>query len=249
VRLLPDIVAASAMPTAQETGRRIPFGIDEDTLAPVVIDFEADPHFVIFGDNECGKTNLVQLISDGIAQRYTPDEARMVFIDYRRGLIDAAGTEHRIGYAAASTAAAGLLKDIKEALEVRLPPADLSPEDLRTRSWWEGSDVFIIVDDYELVATQSGNPLAPIVEFLPQARDIGLHLVVSRAMGGAGRALYDPVLQRLKEMASPALMMSGNREEGALFGDVRPKALVNGRGQFVERRRGTALVQTALLGR
>ncbi|HEU5156886.1 MAG TPA: type VII secretion protein EccCa [Streptosporangiaceae bacterium] len=248
VRMLPDVLPIEQMPTAAQTGRRVPFGIDEETLSPVMLDFESDPHFVVFGDTECGKSNLLRLIADGIVARHDTSEARLIFLDYRRALLDTANTEHRIGYAASSTAAAGLLKDIVGALQVRLPPPDLTPDQLRSRSWWSGSDLYLIVDDYDLVGTSQSNPLLPLVDLLPQARDIGLHLILSRAMGGAGRSLYDPVLQRLKDMATPALIMSGTKDEGALFGDVRPKPLPLGRGQYVERRRGVRLVQTAFLG-
>ncbi|HZB30902.1 MAG TPA: type VII secretion protein EccCb, partial [Streptosporangiaceae bacterium] len=248
VRMLPDVLPIEQLPTAAQTGRSVPFGIDEETLSPVMLDFESDPHFVVFGDTECGKSNLLRLIADGIVARHDTSEARLIFLDYRRSLLDTANTEHRIGYAASSTAAAGLLKDVVGALQVRLPPSDLTPDQLRSRSWWSGSDLYLVVDDYDLVGTSQSNPLLPLVELLPQARDIGLHLILSRAMGGAGRALYDPVLQRLKDMATPALIMSGTKDEGALFGDVRPKPLPLGRGQFTERRRGVRLVQTAFLG-
>jgi S-DNA-T family DNA segregation ATPase FtsK/SpoIIIE len=248
VRMLPEVLRVAELPSVAETGRRVPIAIDEDNLAPVFLDFDTDPHFVVVGDNECGKSNLLRLISESIVARYTPKEARLIFLDYRRSLLDAAESEHRIGYAATSTAAAGLLKDIHGALVSRLPPSDLTPEQLRNRSWWTGSDLFLVVDDYDLVATPSGNPLQPIVELLPQARDIGLHLVLARAMGGAGRAMFDPVIQRMKDMASPALIMSGNKDEGNLFGDVRPKPLPLGRGTLVDRRTGNRLVQTAHLG-
>jgi len=64
-------------------------------------------------------------------------------------------------------------------------------------------------------------------------------------MGGAGRALYEPIIQRIKEMASPGLVMSGNKDEGILLGNVKPHKLPQGRGYFVERRSGTRLIQTA----
>jgi S-DNA-T family DNA segregation ATPase FtsK/SpoIIIE len=248
VRMLPDVLPIDALPPAAQTGRQVPFGIDEETLSPVALDFESDPHFVVFGDTECGKSNLLRLIADGIVARHESSEARLIFLDYRRSLLDTANTEHRIGYAASSTAAASLLKDVVGALQVRLPPPDLTPDQLRSRSWWSGSDLYLIVDDYDLVGTSQSNPLLPLVDLLPQARDIGLHVIMSRAMGGAGRSMYDPVVQRLKDMATPALVMSGSKDEGALFGDVRPKPLPLGRGQYVERRRGIRLVQTAFLG-
>ena len=59
----------------------------------------------------------------------------------------------------------------------------------------------MLVDDYDLVAGGGSNPLTPLLEYLPQARDIGLHLVITRRTGGASRALYDPVIERLRELS------------------------------------------------
>ncbi|NJP98230.1 type VII secretion protein EccCa [Nonomuraea sp. FMUSA5-5] len=244
VRLLPAILPAASLPDDPD---RIPIGIDEAALAPVALDFDADPHFIVLGENESGKSNLLRLISEGLVRRKQPSQAMMIVIDYRRSLLDSAATEHRIGYAASSAAATELINDARGALLNRLPPADLTPQQLRDRSWWQGSDLYIVVDDYDLVATSS-NPLLPLVELLPQARDIGLHVVLSRQMGGAGRAMFDPVIQRMKDMATPALLLSGNKDEGMLFGNVRPQPFPPGRGQLLDRRHGPRLVQTAFLG-
>ncbi|MDH2425078.1 type VII secretion protein EccCa [Sphaerisporangium sp. TRM90804] len=245
VRLLPAMLALEALPGPELTGARIPIGIDEATLSPVQVDFETDPHLTVIGDTESGKSNLLRLVAEGVVARHAPAQARLIVIDYRRALLDAAYTEHRIGYAASSTSAAEMVAEAREALVKRLPPADLTPDQLRSRTWWKGADLYFVVDDYDLVAT-GNNPLAPLLDLLPQARDIGLHLVLSRAMGGAGRAMFDPVMQRLKDMASPAVILSGDRDEGVLFG-VRPHALPPGRGYYVDRRYGSRLIQTAFL--
>jgi ESX secretion system protein EccC len=246
VRMLPDTLPVSSLPGPSETGTRVPIGIDEETLSPVFLDFAQDPHFLCFGDTECGKSNLLRHITTGITQRFTKDQARIIFIDYSRSLLDVASTEHQIGFAASSTAANQLVKDVHGAMIGRLPPADLTPDQLRTRSWWTGADLFLIVDDYEMVGT-SDNPLRPLTELLPQARDIGLHIIVARAMGGAGRGMFDPIIQRVKEMGSPGLVMSGSKDEGVLLGNVKPQKLPPGRGHFVSRRGGTRLIQTASL--
>ncbi|MFE3447466.1 type VII secretion protein EccCa [Nonomuraea sp. NPDC059194] len=247
VRLLPSVLPAELLPGPDETGRKvIPIGIDEATLSPVMLDLEADPHFIVIGDTESGKSNLLRLIAESVVARQTPREAMIIVIDYRRSLLDSAATEHRIGYAASSAAAADLINDARQALLKRLPPADLTPDQLRSRSWWKGSDLYIVVDDYDLVAT-SNNPLQPLAELLPQARDIGLHLIMSRQMGGVGRAMFDPVITKIKDMASPALVMSGNKDEGFVFGNIRPQPLPVGRGYFVDRRSGARLSQTAYL--
>jgi len=246
VRLLPESFPATGLPGSAQTGTKIAFGVDESTLAPVLLDFGADAHLLVFGDAECGKSNLLRLIAESVIDRYTLDQARLVFIDYRRSLLDSSEAEHTIGYAASSAAAAPIIKEVREALTVRLPPPDLTTKQLRSRSWWDGSDLFLIVDDYDLVAGAS-NPLLPIADLIPQARDIGLHLILARSAGGAGRAMFDPIIQRAREMGSPGMIMSGAKDEGALIGGVKAQAQPPGRGFFVERRKGSRLVQVALL--
>ena len=107
--------------------------------------------------------------------------------------------------------------------------------------------MFVIVDDYDLVATQSSNPLAPLVEFLAQAKDVGLHLIVARRTGGAGRALFEPGIARLRELSSPGIVMSGNKDDGILLGTVKLAQLPPGRGTLVSRRGGQQLMQVAWL--
>ncbi|MBV9207155.1 MAG: type VII secretion protein EccCa [Actinobacteria bacterium] len=246
VRLLPEAFPAGVLPGCAQTGTKVPFGVDESTLSPVLLDFGADAHLLVFGDTECGKSNLLRLLAGGVIGRYTPEAARLVFIDYRRSLLDSADAEHTIGYAASSAAAAPLINDVRAALTQRLPPPDLTPQQLRSRSWWHGSDLFVVVDDYDLVAGAT-NPLLPIADLVPQARDIGLHLILARSAGGAGRAMFDPIIQRAREMGSPGMIMSGGKDEGALIGGVKPQPQPPGRGFFVERRTGSRLVQVALL--
>jgi S-DNA-T family DNA segregation ATPase FtsK/SpoIIIE len=120
----------------------------------------------------------------------------------------------------------------------------VTPEQLRNRTWWRGPDLYVIVDDYDLVALPGNNPLTQLLELLPQARDVGLHLILARRVGGAARAMHEPVIQRLRELHAPGLLMSGSREEGPLLDDLRPSPQPPGRGTYLLR--GTrALVQTA----
>ena len=125
--------------------------------------------------------------------------------------------------------------------------SEVTQEQLRTRSWWNGPEIYVVVDDYDLVATGSGNPLSPLVDLLAQAKDVGLHLIVTRRSGGASRALYDPVIARLRDLASTGLVMSGSRDEGALIGTVKPSQMPPGRGTLVNRKLGLHLMQLAWL--
>jgi S-DNA-T family DNA segregation ATPase FtsK/SpoIIIE len=221
-------------------------GLDEADLKPVHLDFTAEPHFLAFGDVESGKTNLLRVIAKGITSRYTADEAAIIVVDYRRGLLDAVTGAHLLGYAGAENAVTGLVSEAAAAMRTRLPGPEVTVEQLRERSWWTGPELFVLVDDYELVANPGRNPLSPLMDFLPQARDVGLHLIIARASGGASRALFEPLIQRVRELGSPGLILSGSKEEGILLGDAKPSPQPPGRGHLVRRRARTSLVQVAI---
>jgi DNA segregation ATPase FtsK/SpoIIIE, S-DNA-T family len=242
--LLPQRFELQSLPNDGEP-LAVPFALGESDLAPVSLDFTVDPHLVVFGDVECGKTNLLRVVMQQLVARNTPDQVRLIVADYRRQLIDAAEGEHLLAYAGSQKALAAAVAEASVALRTRLPGPEVTAEQLRNRSWWTGPRLFVVVDDYELVSAASQNPLEPLVELLGQARDIHLHLVVARRAGGAGRALFDPILGRLRELSSPGLVMSGTRDEGALVGDVKAGPQPPGRGVLVRRREGTELVQIA----
>ncbi|CAM3194101.1 type VII secretion protein EccCa [Stackebrandtia soli] len=243
VRLLPSQIYVSEFPPTPDNPG-VPIGINESHLAPVSLDFSTEPHFVALGDVESGKTNLLRMMVSQLALRFTPEQARFVVIDYRRTLLGEISKEHLLGYAASADEAAKLMRDANEALRMRLPGPDVTPEQLRARNWWKGPDLYVVIDDYDIVAGGQSNPIANVLDLLAQARDIGFHVILARRMGGAARAMYEPVIQRLREIQSPGLLMSGSKEEGILLGDARPAPRPPGRGMLV-RRSGNELIQTA----
>ena len=101
----------------------------------------------------------------------------------------------------------------------------------------------MLVDDYDLVATTSGNPLMELIDLLPQAADIGLHVIITRRMGGASRAAYEKVLQMMNDLAVTGILLSGNPSEGAIINGVKPKRAVPGRAQVVHRELGVVAAQ------
>jgi S-DNA-T family DNA segregation ATPase FtsK/SpoIIIE len=248
VRLLPDFLSKSSLPGGGGRALRVPIGIDEDEQAPVFLDFETDPHFLVFGDRKCGKSNLLRSIVGSIVENTSPSEAEIVLLDYRRTLSDLAINDRVVGYAPTADSATAMLADTRQLFEGRRPTRDLTIEQLRAGSWWNGPERFVIVDDYQLLTEGGANPLAAITDLILSAKDVGLHLVVARTMSGAGRAMYDPVVQRMRDMGTPILIMSGGDgdDEGYLFANIRPKPLPQGRGSLITRS-DPQLIQTALV--
>ncbi|NJC72027.1 type VII secretion protein EccCa [Planosporangium thailandense] len=245
VRLLPPVLPLAELP-APDGDLRVPLGWDEARLQPVWHDFGQHPHLMVFGDSETGKTNLLRLVARAVAGRFSPDEARVMMADTRRELHDAVPTDHQLGYAVSGTALGQHIRDSVEILRQRIPGPEITTERLRRRDWWEGPRLYVVVDDYDLIAHPVDNPLAPLLDLLAHGVEIGLHLVVARTTVGAARVLSDPVVRRLIDLATPSLLLSCGREEGAFLGNVPPRRLPPGRAQLITRR-GVGLVQTALV--
>ncbi|MGW4773507.1 type VII secretion protein EccCa [Nocardia sp. NPDC004278] len=252
VRMLPaqldraELLATAAARGIEQNATRVVVGLGEDELEPLVLDFGAEPHLMAFADVECGKTTLLRNIVLGITENSTAEEAVVVLVDYRRTMLGVLEGEQLAGYSTSSQTCGSMINNLVKFLTDRIPGSDITPQQLRERSWWSGPEVYIIVDDYDMVTTGS-NPLLPLLEFLPQARDIGLHLIITRRTGGVSRALFDQVLGTMKNMSVDVLLMSGPRDEGRLFGDVRPMKLPPGRGMYISRTRGNEMAQVAYL--
>ncbi|MEU8412802.1 type VII secretion protein EccCa [Amycolatopsis japonica] len=247
VRLLPEMVTYDEVLSidSKRNTKLVPIGVNEEDLQPIYLDFAADSHFYAFADGESGKTNLLRQITRGITERYTTQEAVIILVDYRRTMLGFVGGDQLLGYAVSAAQLDSMVKDVHGSMTRRLPGPDVTQEQLKTRSWWTGPELFVIVDDYDLVATQTSNPLKPLAEFLAQAKDVGLHIVVVRRSGGASRAMFDPILGKLREIAAPGMVMNGSRDEGNLVANVKPSQMPPGRGNLVTRKHGKQLMQVS----
>ncbi|MEB3034492.1 type VII secretion protein EccCb [[Mycobacterium] nativiensis] len=243
IALLPAVVDRATL--TGMAGDRPVLGVDERELGPVTVDFGRRPHLLILGDNECGKTATLRTLCRELVRTHTAEQVQLLVVDYRRGLLGVVETEYLAGYAMSAPALNALLPGLIDRLSERMPGADLTPQQLRDRSWWSGPQLYVLVDDYDLVATAAGNPLTALLEYLPHAGDLGLHLVVARRSGGVARAMYEPVLAALHDLGAMGLVMSSDPGDGPLIGSVRPGPLPPGRGVLVTRADGERLIQVA----
>lgn len=242
VRLLPQLLEFTDLPACDQG---IALGLEGQRLEPLVFDLRQDRGLVLIGDAESGKTSTLRMVARQVVQNFEPHEAKLIIVDHKHTMVAEFSGESLLGYAATAQQTheviAGLVKGITDK---RLPGPDVTPQQLRSRSWWTGPEIFVLVDDYDRVATVS-NPLLQLVDFLPQAREIGLHLYITRRAGGAGKAMMmDPVLSAMRELGFPGVLLSASREEGALYG-VQPRKQPPGRGTLVHHRLGMVPVQLA----
>ncbi|WP_435813716.1 type VII secretion protein EccCa [Streptomyces tauricus] len=248
VRMLPTSLPVAELPQATgENGLRVAIGLDENELAPVWHDFSENPHMIVVGDSECGKTNLLKVIARGITERYTPAEARIMTVDYRRELVESVPEPYRLGHAVSLEALKDLVDGVSRAVRQRVPGEDIAPSRMRLADWWQGPRLFILVDDYDMVGSgPMAQPFAPLLDHLALGHEVGLHMVVARSSAGAGRGLNETLLRRLQEVNTPGLLMSCPPSEGYLFGSVKGRELIPGRAVRIARRK-TLQIQLARL--
>lgn len=246
IRMLPTLVDHAELVARTEDPAGPVIGVDGTELKPVVLDFTGiDQHLLVFGDSESGKTSLLRAIVSDLTSRYTDEEVVFAVFDIRRTLLDVVPEDYLGAYAGTAAIAGPTAAAIAAEVGKRLPPDDVTAAQLRARSWWQGPEIVLLVDDYDLLNSSGPGPLAPFVEFLPQAKDLGLHLILCRRSGGASRALFEPLLQRLRETGATGLLLSGDRQEGQLFPGVHLQQQPPGRGTLVRRGRKPMLVQLA----
>lgn len=249
VRLLPLVLQYDRLPAPEQQPRPslVPIGVNEEGMDPVYLDFRAEPHFYAFGELGSGRTSLLRTVLRGITTRYSPQEAAVVLVDLRRALLGFLRTEHLAEHAVNVDQVRAAVRELVATLRARRPAPDLTREQLRDRSWWSGPELFVVVDDYELLSAPDENPLAPLAEFVAQSAELGLHLVLAREASGAREDWDDPLLVALRAAAAPGLLLSADEAEGELIGRVAATRLPPGRGTLVSRasRGGPQLVQTA----
>ena len=248
VPMLPFRVDPSELPApGEDRAAGVPIGIDELRLEAVYLDLAGgDPHFVVLGDAESGKSSFLRWFATALAARQDPGRAQVLIVDYRRSLLDLADAPHVRGYAANAAMAAALASELRIELSKRLPGPDATREELMRGSSWTGPRLYLLVDDYDLVPGAAENPLLPLVDLLAHGRDVGFHLVLARRVGGVSRSAFEAFYQRVTELRAPGLILSGDPDEGPLIGGRRAMPLPPGRGWLVRRDRRTSLIQTPL---
>jgi S-DNA-T family DNA segregation ATPase FtsK/SpoIIIE len=249
VRMLPERITVAELATLPvEAGPGVPIGLAEHDLQPVRLDLMGnDPHLLVIGDAGSGKTSFLRTWIKAMTAAHNPYDIRLILVDFRRSLIGAADDDYIGAYAGDSDATRVYTEQVIAKLRERKPPTTVTQQELRNRSWWEGPELYVVVDDYDLVGGSQTAPLAGLAEFLAQAREVGLHLVLARRTGGMTRTfMSDPLMVRLKEVSGSGLLLSGDPKEGLLIGEHRAAQRPPGRGMLVRRSAPSTMVHVAI---
>jgi S-DNA-T family DNA segregation ATPase FtsK/SpoIIIE len=198
--------------------------------------FGHDPHFVVLGDGEAGKTTTLRGIIRSLERTGRRGALKIGVVDYRRRLASEVKEEFQLGHASTPDEAHALVGRIVSEVAARTV-TEQAPSETRP-------EIVLIVDDYDLVASATGNPIGPVVDLVPRGSDLGFHVVLARRVAGMARSSFEPVLQRIRESGTPTLIMDGDPAEGAIVGSTKAARQPCGRGLLIDRSRAT-LVQIA----
>jgi S-DNA-T family DNA segregation ATPase FtsK/SpoIIIE len=245
VKTLPEKIDLATVIKGHKMTRRrneLVLGLAESTLAPARVDLAKEPHLLVFGDPQTGKSTFLRGLVKQIIQR-PAEEVGVVMVDFRRSHLELVPEEYLLSYCTNLEQTANVAKQLAGSVRERLPGPDVTPRQLRQRSWWKGLDLYIVVDDTDMLGTRS-SPLAPLVPYIAQGSDLGLHLILARRTGGAARATYEATFQAMNDMGTPGVLFSGDRREGRIANGVFSKELPPGRAQLALRGRRPELLQT-----
>ncbi len=166
----------------------VPLGLRAADLAPLYLDLEMGPSFLITGPARSGKTTLLQTWMLALAERFSPDDLQLFVLDSRRaGLAIVQTLPHVKRYSADAQQADAVLKQVTALLEQRQQQAGVWRQ-----SQNHGSDgqafashrhpaTVIVVDDLldPYNDGTSDDAKTVLTSIVRQGRGLGLFAIVS----------------------------------------------------------------------
>ncbi|HLX41298.1 MAG TPA: FtsK/SpoIIIE domain-containing protein [Ktedonobacteraceae bacterium] len=240
------IATSKQLEETERNGLRIRLGMEDFSLSPFAIDLNADtPHMLVAGGPGSGRTSAIQTSLLMLACSPENRHARVMLVDFRRSsrllrrlpnLWMYADTEERLVQCVDA-----LKQEMRERM-ARLRTLLEQQEDSDDIPCLEEDPVVLVIDDYDQFSILSKNPLLDLKEFLLQARDLRLHIIVAGAPSDLSRS--DALLQQVRACRL-GLILGGDPQDQPLLG-VRISDMSPGRGTVV-RRNQRYLVQVAHL--
>jgi type VII secretion protein EccCa/type VII secretion protein EccCb len=238
---LEQVQALAAADRRQNVGAGgIAWAINELDLQPVYLNFAENAHLIVTGRRECGRTTTLATIMSEIGRVYEPGasiaqptsrpSAQVWLVDPRRQLLTTLGTDYVEKFAYNLDGVSAMMDELGAALARREPPPGLSAEELLSRSWWSGPEIFLIIDDVQQMPAGFDSPLHKAAPWVTRAADVGLHVIVTRTFGGWSSAGSDPMLRALAQANAPLLVMDADPDEGFIRGKMKGGPLPRGRG-------------------
>ncbi|MDN5724536.1 MAG: type VII secretion protein EccCa [Propionibacteriales bacterium] len=254
IRLLPTHLDPNDLPDALTEPDAVPYGLRQDTMEPALLDLRTtDQHLMVIGDQGSGKTTLLRTVIRGLVERHTAEELVIAVMDLRGQVAAEVPDDYLGGHATTAGLAHGLSSAIATELSERVDSANAASGDGRPtpesrQALARGPRIVVVADDYDILDASTIDPLEPLLPFLASARDLRLHVVISRPVAGIDRAMFGHGLSTLRDTGGSVFLMSGERSEGQVVPGVYAEPMVPGRGRLLRRGGKPHVVQVAETG-
>jgi S-DNA-T family DNA segregation ATPase FtsK/SpoIIIE len=193
---------------------------------------------VATGQGGAGRTAFLRTVMHAVMARYRPDEATIVLFDPTRKLIGVVPDENWLSaYAYRPEEIRAVCDQLAATLAQRQPPPGVTQAELLTRSFWTGREFFVVCDDISSWNSTS-HPMAPLLPYVEQGADLGLHIVASADIRtwSFNANMGSAVLGRVMGSLPPVVALDGRRSHGPIMNGVYADAQRPGKGKLITRR-------------
>jgi DNA segregation ATPase FtsK/SpoIIIE, S-DNA-T family len=233
-----------SLPLPASKSLHIRLGIEDLSLQPFALDLNADtPHMLIGGGPGSGRTAALHTSLLMLACSPENKGARVMVVDFRRSSRVLRRLPNLWMYADTEELLVKCVDSLKKEMSERMARLRALLEEQGDSDDVIGlqeDPVVLVIDDYDQLSILNRNPLLDLKEFLLQARDLRLHIIIAGTPGDLTR--NDALLLQVRACRM-GLILGGDPADQPLLG-VRISDLPPGRG-YVVRRNQRYLVQVA----
>ena len=249
----PLLQGMPATPTAM-----VPLGIDSATLQTLTWNLEQTAHMLVTGALRSGKSSFLRTLLAAIAQRFTPDQAEIVLVDYSlralRGFENLPHTRRFVGLSVAKETRDILLVTEKDELAavIKHMGDELTERlSLLRRGLPIKRRTILVIHNWDLVVQDSPAPVTSILDsYVRRGSDIGVHCILSYTSTDSAISSSPTLMKAIR--TSCAEIVVGRPPESTLaqtisrrFKSVLSSDMPAGRGFVLETGQPPRLVQFA----
>jgi S-DNA-T family DNA segregation ATPase FtsK/SpoIIIE len=82
-----------------------------------------------------------------ITSSYRPEEVQIMVLDPRRTLLGVVQGPHLRDYAYSQSTIREAIRELVAELDTRQPPPGTTQQEMMTKTFWSGPEVFVVIDD------------------------------------------------------------------------------------------------------
>ncbi len=247
IGILPTWVNLSSVLEQAEGKKENTFGLDSDSLSPVLLDWKtAGLHLLIGGPPQSGRTSILHAMVLGLMHRYKPEEAWFVLVDATHGSLKALSRlPHVLEWVVDEDQLSEQIACLERELVTR---RDLVMQEKATPESFPL--IFVVIDDYDLTRDAiniRSDVLSLLAKFIRRESELGIHFIISGISQNLARET-DPLIKQLKLNRSGFSLINVDNLEtlgGRATPSMRKGDLPIGRGYLLLAGRIASITQVA----